>query len=115
MAGSMSTTTIMQAIENLTRLQGPILRRVPHPSRAGYELVTLHVSQTQAVQGKADLLSRHRGSNLDVAVRAELLRHVDASSGAQLDLRAKMTPDGALAEPHPEPGNFNVVASPKPE
>jgi hypothetical protein len=105
----------MQAIENLTRLQGAIVRRVPHPWRAGYELVTLHVSATQAVQGKADLLSRHCGSNLDVAVRGELLRNVEAPNGAQLDLRAKMTPDGALAEPHPEPGNFAVVASPTPE
>ncbi|CAG9932028.1 hypothetical protein [Candidatus Nitrotoga arctica] len=102
----------MQVIENLTRLRGLILRRVPHPSRVGYDLLTLQVNETQAVDGKADLLGRHMGGSLDVAVRSELIRDVVDSIGANVDLRAKMTPDGALAEPHPEPGNFAIATGP---
>ena len=105
----------MQGIENLTRLRGRILRRVPHPVRAGYDLLTLQVNETQAVEGKADLLGSHAGGTLDVAVRSELLPHAESSDDAQVDLRAKMTPDGALAEPHPEPGNFTVSAGPDSE
>jgi hypothetical protein len=100
----------MQVIENLTRLKGRIMRRAPHPARAGYELLTLQVNVATPVQGKEDLLGRHVGGQLDVAVRSELLQHAAAVPGALVDLRAKMTPDGALAEPHPEPGNFVVSA-----
>ena len=102
----------MQVIENLTRLRGRILCRVPHPARAGYDLLTLQVNETQAVDGKADLLGRHQGGTLDVAVRSDLLQDASGGDGALVDLRAKMTPDGALAEPHPEPGNFTIAASP---
>ena len=102
----------MQVIENLTRLRGRILRRAPHPARAGYDLLTLQVSETEAVEGKADLLGSHAGGTLDVAVRSELLPHAGGAEGAQVDLRAKMTPDGALAEPHPETGNFTIAAGP---
>ena len=98
----------MQAIENLTRLRGQILRRAPHPARAGYDLLTLQVNEATPVQGKADLLGRHAGAELDVAVRSTLLPDAALPPGALIDLRAKMTPDGALAEPHPEPGNFVI-------
>lgn len=104
----------MQVIENLTRLRGRILGRAPHPARAGYDLLTLQVDEAQPVEGKADLLGRHAGGRLDVAVRSELLPEGAVTPGAQVDLRAKMTPDGALAEPHPEPGNFTVSAGPEP-
>jgi hypothetical protein len=98
----------MQAIDNLTRLRGAVLRRSPHPTRPGYELLTVQVDDAQPVEGRADLLGRHRGSALEVAVRAELLPGTPLPSGARVDLRAKMTPDGALAEPHPEAGHFRV-------
>lgn len=104
----------MQAIENLTRLRGQMLKRMPHPSRAGYDLVTVQISDTQAVDGKANLLGCHQGQALEIAVRSDLLQGADASRALMVDLRAKMTPDGALAEPHPEPGNFTVVAGPDP-
>ena len=55
-----------------------------------------------------DLLLRHAGGELDVAVRSELLRDAAPTPGALIDLRAKMTQDGALAEPHPEPGDFAI-------
>jgi hypothetical protein len=102
----------MQAIENLTRLRGRILNRTPHPARTGYDLLTLQVNEAQPVEGKADLLGHHAGGTLDVAVRSELLGDAAAAPGAHVDLRAKMTPDGALAEPHPEAGNFTVSAGP---
>lgn len=102
----------MQVIENLTRLRGRILCRVPHPARAGYDLLTLQIDETQPVEGKANLLGRHRGGTLDVAVRSELLQDAKGGEGADVDLRAKMTPDGALAEPHPEAGNFTIAAGP---
>ena len=104
----------MQVTENLTRLRGRILRSAPHPSRAGYDLVSLQVNETQAVDGKADLLGRHLGGTLEIAVRSELLQDAKGSAGSYVDLRAKMTPDGALAEPHPEPGNFAIEAGPDP-
>lgn len=102
----------MQGIDNLTRLRGRILQRVPHPTRAGYEQLTLQITQAQAVPDRADLLGRHQGNTLEVAVRSDLLAGTPAQAGAEVDLRAKMTPDGALAEPHPEPGDFSVAAGP---
>lgn len=104
----------MQVIENLTRLRCRILTRAPHPARAGYDLLTVQVNEAEPVEGKANLLGRHAGGTLDVAVRSELLQGAPAVPGAHVDLRAKMTPDGALAEPHPEPGNFVVSAGPGP-
>jgi hypothetical protein len=101
----------MQVIENLTRLRGRIIRRVTHPARAGYDLLAMQVLETEAVQGKADLLGRHISETLDIAVRSELLQ--DAKVSDIVDLRAKMTLDGALAESHPESGNFNIVTSPE--
>lgn len=103
----------MQVIENLTRLRGRILRRVPHPARTGYDLLTLRVDEAEPVEGKADLLGRHRGGTLDVAVRSELLQDTGGSDGTVVDLRAKITPDGAMAEPHPEPGNFTITGAPE--
>lgn len=105
----------MQAIDNLTRLCGRVLSRVPHPARAGYDLLTLQVNDAHPVEGKADLLGRHAGETLDVAVRSALLDEAALAPGANVDLRAKMTPDGALAEPHPQAGNFTVSAGPNSE
>lgn len=104
----------MQVIENLTRLRGQMLKRVPHPSRDGYDLITVQINDAQAVDGKADLLGHHLGQPLEIAVRSDLLPGAKASGGLVVDLRAKMTPDGALAEPHPEPGNFTIVDGPEP-
>jgi hypothetical protein len=102
----------MQAIENLTRLCGRVLKRVPDPSRAGYDLLTVQIDDAHAVDGKADLLSRHLARTLEIAVRSELLTDAKAIVGQVVDLRAKMTPDGAMAEPYPEPGNFTIVPGP---
>lgn len=104
----------MQAIENLTRLRGRVVARQPHPQREGYELLTMHVDEAEPVVNKADLLSQHRGQELAVAVRSELLPGTAVGPGAYVDLRAKMTSNGALAEPHPEAGNFKYEPGPQP-
>lgn len=102
----------MQVIDNLTRLRGQLVRRAAHPTRTGYETLTLQVDETQPVDGKADLLGRHCGRLLEVAVPAALLKGVPVGPGVQVTLRAKMTPDGPMAEPHPEAGQFSVVPGP---
>lgn len=104
----------MQAIENLTRLRGEMLKCVPHPSRAGYDLLTVKVDDAMPVEGKANLLGQHLGQTLEIAVRSELLHNARGTGTVQVDLRAKMTPDGALAEPHPEPGHFTLSCGPDP-
>lgn len=96
----------MQVIDNLTRLRGQVQGCAPDPARAGYRLLALRVDAAEPVAGRADLLGRHVGGVLDVAVRDELLNGRECI-GARIDLRAKMTPGGALAEPHPAPGDFN--------
>jgi hypothetical protein len=58
------------------------------------------VDVARPVAGKADLLSRHRGEDLAVAFRRELL--AAARPGGRLTFRARFTPDGPLAEPHAE-------------
>jgi hypothetical protein len=100
---------MVEAVENLTRIAGRITARGPHPQLSDWDLVTLAVDEAQPVEGKADLLSTHLGSHVDVAVRRDLLR--DARPGAELSCRAKFTPGGAMCEPHPKRGAFSVSTS----
>ena len=95
-----------QVIENLTQLVGTIVARQPHPRLADYDLVTLDVERAEPVDGKANLLEAAAGSRLEVAIRSALLGA--AAAGVRLHLRAKRTLDGAMAEPHPESGNFRI-------
>jgi hypothetical protein len=95
-------------IENLTRIEGTVEARRPHPRLDGWDLVTLAVDGAESVPGQADLLSRHAGGRLELAVPQALLG--GAGPGARLVTRAKVTPDGARAEAHPEPGAFSVRA-----
>jgi hypothetical protein len=97
---------MVQAIDNLTTLSGTVVERSPHPELQGYELLGLQIQSADAVPGRADLLGRHLGQVLTVAVPRSLLG--DAGTGSRLRLRAKMTPNGAMAEPHPAPGDFSV-------
>jgi hypothetical protein len=101
---------VVQVVENLTRILGRLVAREPHPHRAGWDAVVLHVEDAGPVPGKADLLSRHRGKDLPVAFRRELL--ADAGPGARLTFRARFGPDGAIAEPHPEEGDLLVEPAP---
>lgn len=97
----------MQVIDNLTTVTGRIVSRHRHPSLDAYDLVVVHIDQTTPVEGKADLLSQFTGTELPVAVRRELLG--DARAGWTLRCRAKRIPDGAMAEPHPDEGDFAVT------
>jgi hypothetical protein len=99
---------MVQVVENLTRLSGRLVAREPHPHRAGWDAAVVHVEEAGPVTGKADLLSRHKGEDLLVAFRHELL--ADARPGARLGFRARFGPDGALAEPHPDEGDLLVRA-----
>ena len=99
----------MQVVENLSRLDGAIVGRRPHPSSSTYDLVSLCVARVDAIPGKANLLAHTAGTTVDVAVRRELLG--SARQGDQLRCRAKQTPDGPLCEAHPEPADFEVRAS----
>ena len=103
----------MLAIDNLTRLRGVVLTCSPHPTRDGWHLLTLQVDETEPVTGKADLLSRHLGSQIEVSVRSALLPEGIDCTGARIDVRAKMTPDGALVEPHPDPAHFKLEDLPR--
>ncbi len=98
----------MQAVENLTRLSGRLLAREPHPDRPGWDSVLVHVEDAAPVPGRADLLSRHKGEDLPVAFRRELL--ADAGPGARLTFRARFTAAGVLAEPHPDEGDLIIHA-----
>jgi hypothetical protein len=95
-----------QAVENLTQLIGTIVARQPHPRLGDYDIVTLDVERAEAVEGKANLLATAAGDRIDVATRRALLGA--AAVGAKVHLRAKRTLDGAMSEPHPEPGNFRI-------
>jgi len=98
---------MVQMIENLTHIEGQIVARRPHPSLAGYDVVRVRVEGARSVQGKADLLSAHVGTEVDVVVRRELLGN--AQPGARLRCRAKRTADGAMCEPYPETSDFSVA------
>lgn len=97
---------MVQVIENLTRLSGRLVTRGPHPRRPGWDLVVVHVEDTEPVAGRADLLSRHRGADLPVAFRGGLL--ADAGPDTRLTFRARFTVDGAMAEPHPDESDLVV-------
>jgi hypothetical protein len=103
---------LVQVVDNLTDLTGVVLARSPHPTLPGWDVVRLSVERATPVTGKADLLSRHVGSELDVAVRRELLGTAGPSS--RLSCRSKFTFDGALCEPHPAPGAFRIASSDSP-
>ena len=98
---------MVQAVENLTHISGPIVARRPHPRLADYDVVRVSIEHAQPVEGKADLLSGLLGTEVDVAVRRDLLG--SAPAGARLRCRAKRIPDGAMCEPHPEGADFSVT------
>ena len=91
----------------VSRISGKILSRQPHPTLKGYDIVHLKLERSEPVEGKADLLVSQRGLKVELAVRRELLG--SAEPGGQLECRAKRTPDGAMCEAHPKPGDFGIT------
>ena len=98
---------MVQVVENLTRLSGHLITRKAHPRRPGWDTVVVHVDEAGPIGSKADLLSRHTGEDLSVLFRRELL--ADALPGARLTFRARLTAEGALAEPHPDEGDLLIT------
>ncbi|AWB23394.1 hypothetical protein DA075_22895 [Methylobacterium currus] len=98
---------MIQAVENLTTIVGTILGLASHPGLPGYGVVTLRLEEARPVEGKADLISNQLGRDMQVTVRSELLG--GARPGARLRCRARRTPDGAICEPNPEAGGFEIA------
>jgi hypothetical protein len=88
---------VVSAPDNLTRLGGPLVERRPHRQLPDWELVLLDVQRVEPVPGRADLLSRRLGERLEVAVPGAVLG--DAGPSDHLDVRARLTPRGVMAEP----------------
>jgi len=88
-------------------IAGRIVTRQRHPKLDDYDIVTLSLERAEAVPGKADLLGSQPLGAMQVTVRRALLGN--AGTGALLRCRAKRTPDGAMCEPHPDPGDFEVA------
>jgi hypothetical protein len=107
---------------NLTTVTGTVLDRRPHDELPDWDVVTLAVDDVAAVPGLRDLIgptlrtpaapdSQAAKPELDVAVRREL---IDAAApGWRLRCRVRLTPNGAMAESHPEPGE--LALDPPPE
>ncbi|HVP53585.1 MAG TPA: hypothetical protein VMU45_01220 [Candidatus Eisenbacteria bacterium] len=84
-----------------------MLARKPHPHLPDYDIVTLQVDRAEPVEGKANLLTSLVGGLIEPTVRRALLGA--AQVNGQLRCRAKLTPDGAMCEPHPEADDFGIV------
>ena len=100
---------MVQVVENLTGMRGRILARRVHPRLPDYDLVTVSLTDAVPVHGKADLLSRLTGTQVEVSVRRVLLQN--AKPGDELKCRAKVTPDGPMCEPYPRDDEFRVITS----
>jgi hypothetical protein len=106
---------VVSAAPNLTRVTGTVLARRPHPTLADRDVVVLAVDDTQDVPGLRDLVGPAvaRGEpgedgrrRVEVAVRRELLGA--AAPGWRLTCRVRFTPNGLMAEPHPDADAFAV-------
>ncbi|MEU9095421.1 hypothetical protein ACIOEW_21055 [Streptomyces sp. NPDC087901] len=98
---------MVQVIENRTALKVRLLSKEAHPRLAGWDQVGVQVLDARAIPGFTDLLSRHVGQRLEVAVRTELL--ADAEPGDTIRMRARVTGPGQVAaESRPEPGDLVV-------
>ncbi|MFB7247390.1 hypothetical protein ACFCYX_33585 [Streptomyces populi] len=94
-------------IENRTALTVRLLSKDTHHRLAGWDQAVVHVLEAREVPGFADLLSRHVGQRLELAVRTELL--TDAEPGDTIRLRARVTGPGQVAaENRPAPEDFVV-------
>ena len=98
---------MVQAIENLTELSGKVLARKPHPRLPDYDILTVEVERANPVAGKANLLAARSAGPLELSVRRALLGATPKI--ARVRCRAKVTPDGAMCEPHPEAGTCEVA------
>jgi hypothetical protein len=102
---------------NLTTITGTVLARRPSETLPDWDVVTLAVDDVAAVPGLRDLVGPNlrQPSGVDddagppelvLAVRRELLD--DAGPGWRLRCRVRLTPNGAMAEPHPAPPDIGL-------
>jgi hypothetical protein len=99
---------MVQVRENLSELEGKVVRREPDPRRPEYETVVIEVSHAASVAGMPDLVHAAIGDELPVAVRRDLLADVDI--GSRVRLRAARTSSGdVMAEPHPGLEQFQIL------
>ncbi|KOV57478.1 hypothetical protein ADL01_40470 [Streptomyces sp. NRRL WC-3618] len=101
---------MVQATENLTALTVRLVTTGPHPRLRGWDRLGTEVLDAQPVAGYADLLSRHVGHRLDLAVPSSLAAGV--VPGVVIRLRARLAGGEALAEKRPPPGTFAVEPAP---
>jgi hypothetical protein len=96
-----------QVVENRTALTVRLVSKDPHPRLAGWDRAVVRVLDAAPLEGFADLLSRHVGQRLEVAVRTDLL--ADAEPGDTVRLLARLSGPGQVtAESRPDPGHFVV-------
>ena len=79
---------MVQAVENLTCVEGVVRACRRHPSLPDRTLVTLAVQHAEPVAGKADLMTDVAGRDLDVAVPSALLGRVQGRRAAALPREA---------------------------
>jgi hypothetical protein len=101
---------MVQAIENLTALTTRLVTTGPHPRLEGWDRAAVEVLHAQPVAGYADLLSRHVGQRLELAVPSWLVAGL--APGTVIRLRARLAGGEAMAEKQPLPGTF--VTEPPP-
>jgi hypothetical protein len=95
-----------QVIPNRTDLQGMVLARRSHPTLPGFDLLAVEVRSATPVPGQADLLSRHVGTTIELAVRHTLLPRGDVK-GWGIRCRAYMAGPGVFrVETDPSPDEF---------
>src|SRR5260370_39531611 len=97
---------MVQMVENLTQISGTVIARKRHATLSEYDVVELKLDTAEPVAGKTDLLSSQLGRTIEVSIRRDLLGN--AGPGVHLRCRAKRTADGAMCEPHPEPGGMEI-------
>jgi hypothetical protein len=97
---------VVAPVDNLSRLEGVLRGRRPHPTLAGYELVRLEVQATGPVDGRAHLLTSRQGSAVELAVPSRLLG--EAATGDHVVCRARLTGRGLVVAAQPAADAFRV-------
>jgi hypothetical protein len=97
---------MVQAIENLTALTTRLVTSEPHAQLAGWHRLVVDVLDARPVAGFADLLSRHTGERLELAVPSRLVTGL--TPGTVIRLRARLAGGRAMAEKQPPPGMFGT-------
>ncbi len=101
----------MQMIENLSRIDGPIVARRPSPEQPDWDDLTVRLEHADKVDDRAELLQAQLGTEVVIGVPRELL--ADAKPGDRVDGHVSIVgPGKILASPQSvDGGRFDVLAS----